>query len=117
MQAPHCEQVRAAAATDVDNVLIHHERFEIANGTLEESEMGRGGTRRRKGCMEARDVGIAVAAGGSDEANPRTPLAPREAQHKIVEPRVARLHRESPAAHGNDMPLRHAPELHDAAVA
>src|SRR3984957_4403774 len=106
MQAPHCEHVRAAAAADVDDVLIHHERFEVANVSLEESKMRRGGARRRKRFMEAPDVGVAVAARCPDEAYARTP-APREAQHKIIERRISRVHRETPATHRRDMPLRH----------
>src|ERR1700730_457854 len=107
MQAPHYEHVRAAAAADVDDVLVHHERFEVANVSLEESEMSRGGARRRKRFVEAPDVGVTVAARRPDETNARTPLVSREAQDKIVEPRIARLHRESTAAHRHDMPRRH----------
>src|SRR5277367_6436033 len=85
VQAPHREHVRAAAAADIDDVLLHHERFQVADVALEESQMSRGGARRRKRFMEAPDVQIAVAAGRSDEAYARPPLAPRETQHKIVE--------------------------------
>src|SRR5579862_2198935 len=104
MQAPHCEHVRAAAATDVDDVLIHHERLEVANIPLEESEMSRGSARRWKRFVKSPDIPIAVAARSADEAYPRPTLAPREAQHKIVEPRIARLHRKSATAHRHDMP-------------
>jgi hypothetical protein len=69
--------------------------------------MASGGARWRKSLVEAPDVRIAVSAGGSNEAYSRQPLAPREAQHKVVEHLVARLHRESAAAHRNDLPHRH----------
>src|ERR1700722_9713698 len=69
--------------------------------------MSRGGARRWKRFVEAPDVSVAVAARSPDEAYARKPLAPRETQYKIVEPRIARLHRESTTAHRNDMPLRH----------
>src|SRR5271170_8405251 len=36
VQTPHREHICAAAATDVDHVLIHHERSEVANLSLEE---------------------------------------------------------------------------------
>src|ERR1700735_2202501 len=107
VQSPHCEHVGAAAAADVDNVLLHHERFEVANCSVEESQMTCGGARRRKRFIEPPDVPIAVAASGADEAYARTPFARREAQHKIVELRIARLHRESATTHRNDVPLRH----------
>src|SRR5271163_4306709 len=69
--------------------------------------MGRGGARRWKRFVEAPDVPIAVAARGPDEAYARTPPAPRETQHKIVELAIAWLHRESATAHRNDVPFRH----------
>src|SRR5580693_5415175 len=91
VQAPHGEHVRAAAAADVDHVLIHHERFEVANVALEKGQMSRRGARWWERFVKAPDVHIAVAAGRSDEAYARTLslLAPREAQDKVVESRIA----------------------------
>src|SRR5580693_1014886 len=94
MQAPDCEHVRAIAAADVDDILVHHERFEVANVALEKSEMSRCRARRRKCFVEAPDIGVAVATCCADEAYPRMPPAPHETQDKIVELRIARLHRE-----------------------
>src|ERR1700733_12115118 len=68
VQAPDYEHVRSTAAADVDHVLIHHERFEVADVSREEGQMSRGGARRRERLVKAPDVHIAVAAGGSDEA-------------------------------------------------
>jgi hypothetical protein len=53
--------------------------------------------------MEAPDIGIAVAAGGTDEAYARPSLAAGKAQYKIVEERIVRLHRESTATQRHDM--------------
>ena len=105
--APDPEQADHAAAADVDQVLGEQVAAQVLRPLLaaEEGDVAGLAAVGGEGPVEADDVVVGVAAGGGQEADPR-PLGPGQAEHVVVEQRVARLHREAAAAEGDDLPGR-----------
>ena len=118
----HAHQARHAAAADVDEVLLEQVPAHVVGAAVapEQRDVRRLAAARREVAVEADDVVVGVAGGGRQEADLR-PLAAggrREAEHVVVEQRVAGLHREAAAAEGDDLArARHGRNLGPAAAA
>ena len=107
VRPPNPEQADHAAAADVDQVLGEQVVAQVLRPLLaaKEGDMARLAAVGGKGAVEADDVMVGIAACRGQEADPR-PLAVAEAQHVIVQQRIARLHREAAAAEGHDLASR-----------
>jgi hypothetical protein len=104
MGTPDADQAADAAAADVDQVLREQVLAGLARCALapEQRQVRRLAARRREVPVEADDVVVGVAARAWQEAHPRA-LAPGELEHELVQEWVAGLHREAPAAEGDDL--------------
>src|SRR3954451_6027242 len=110
MRAPGAEHADHVAAADVDHVLLEQVGGQVAlDGAAAplapEQRHVTGLSAAGEVAVEA-DHGVGgVARGRGEEADTRV-LAAGEAEHEVVEQRVAGLHREAATAEGDD--LRHA---------
>src|ERR1700733_9557506 len=110
MDSPDRQQVRDVAAADVDDVLGEHEGFEVADGSVEQLNVGRATVVLSEGGVETFDVLGGVSAGGRDEADLRRGLA-SAGEHEAVKQRVVRLHREAAPAERDDLAQGQAASL------
>ena len=109
VRLPGAEQADHAAAADVDEVARQQVLANVPDGALapEQRHVRRLAQLGREGAVEAHDVVIRVAAGRRQEADlgalAGAALA-GEAEHVVVEQRVAAFHREAAAAERHDLP-------------
>ncbi len=104
VRPPDPEQADYAAAADVDQILGEEVAAQIDRALLaaEEGDVAGLAALSREGTVETDDVVVGIAAGRGQKADARA-LGPGEAEHVVVEQRVARLHREPATAERHDL--------------
>jgi len=108
MDAPHRKQIRRVSAADVNQILRQQMLGGIAIVAAKESKTRRPAAKFGEGEMKPPDIVTAIAAGGGQEANPGICVA-GQPQYIKVQPRIARFHAETAAAHDDDLAFWRGP--------
>src|SRR4029453_16094570 len=104
VRPPDSQQAEDAAAADVDQILGEQVRAQVAGALLAPEERDVAGLAAvgAEGAVEADHVVVGVTARRRQEADAR-PWRLAEPQHVVVEQGIARLHRETATAEGDDL--------------
>ena len=101
---PQDDEVSTIAASDVDDIELHHERGEIISGHAKQGEVPGSALERGERIVEPADVVILVSACRRHEADYRIRGA-RLGQNVPIQQKILRLHREAASAHRDDFLL------------